>query len=255
MYKIVVIPVHNQLAYLKICLESVYEKQDDVKVIVVDDGSTDLETSEWLLENKYPYDLVVHGVAKGFTTAVNDGIIFALKHYDFEHICLLNSDTKIVTENWFDKAISFFSDNIGVASVMSDSALAQTVRNVPKYLAVIDKKPTVCTGLPHGFCYFISRKLIDEIGLLDAKEFPHYGSEDDYSLRAMEQEYTNLLIGSVFVHHFESKSYTEKQRATIVKTSLPNLFNRWSKAVVNRAGVLSVKAGNYINNYETNRKL
>ena len=251
--KVVIIPVHNQLDYLKVALESVYEKQKDAKVIIVDDGSTDMATAEWIKLNKnvYFYDVVFHGKAFGFSKACNDGIELALEKYDFECLCLLNSDTKVVTNNWFDKVEAFFTanDGIGVASVMSDSALAQSVRSVTKYLVDMDKKPTVCTGLPHGFCYFISRKLIDEIGLLDVEMFPHYGSEDDYSLRSMERGYTNLLIGNVFVHHFESKSYSSEQRARIVQKSAPALGKKWGRAAVNRAGMLSVKAGNYINNH------
>jgi len=247
---VIIIPVHNQVDYLKVCVASVYEKTTDPKVIIIDDGSTDKETSQWIDNNKkhYGYEIIRHKTPLGFSIACNDGIIYALNHYDFTVLCLLNSDTEINTERWFRKVECFFEngDKIGTASVMSDNALAQTVNNTNLYLKTIQTKPTVYTILPHGFCYFISKELIEEIGTFDEVMFPHYGSEDDYSLSSIKAGFKNLLIGSVFVHHENNKSYTEKQRTMHVSKSVPALKKKWGQGYVNRAGVYSNKAANYI---------
>jgi len=250
--KVIIIPVHNQLGYFKKCLNSVFTKTENPTIIIVDDGSNE-ETAEWIKEVQklYSYDLIRHEKALGFSKACNDGMQFALDKYDFSCLCLLNSDTEIRTKDWFDK-VQWYIDNgekIGVASVMSDCALAQTVKNYDKYMAVIDTKPAVYSCLLHGFCYFINRELIDIIGLLDEITFPHYGSEDDYSLKSIKAGYKNLLVGKVFVHHANSQSYTDAQRSAIVLKSYPALLNKWGKGIVNRCGKLTVEAGNYVNKY------
>lgn len=253
MDEVIIIPVHNQLLYLKSCLESVYKHTKDPKVIIIDDGSTDEDTTQWIVDNQqqFKYERIYHEKAMGFSKACNDGIALALANYNFDVLCLLNSDTEVATPGWYEK-VSWYFDNgerIGLASVMSDCALAQTVRNVKKYMAVIDTKPAVYSILLHGFCYFISKDLLLEIGVLDEDVFPHYGSEDDYSLRSMKAGYKNLLVGRVFVHHANNKSYTEAQRAKIVLSSFPALNNKWNKHFVSCCGVYSVKAANYIKNY------
>ena len=57
------------------------------------------------------------------------------------------------------------------------------------------------TKLPHGFCYVIKEETVKRVGLFDAVNFPHYGSEDDYSLRSCNAEYESIIMDDVFVWH------------------------------------------------------
>lgn len=253
--QVIIIPVHGQLSYLKLCVESVYAKTNNPKVIIIDDASPDDETIDWIRDNQieYNYAIIRHNMAKGFTASVNEGMEYALEHYDFKCLCLLNSDAEIITDHWFDYVEWYFmnGNDVGVASVMSDNALAQTVKNFGQYMSIIEKKPAVYSILLHGFCYFINRELIEKIGIFDADLFPHYGSEDDYSMESMKAGYKNLLVGKVFVHHANSKSYTEAQRQTIIRQSVPNLTKKWGRGMINRCGYVTIKAGEYINNFRT----
>lgn len=251
MSEIVVIPVHNQVAYLKKCVASVYEKSHNPKVIIVDDGSTCQETKEWIIDNEkvLGYHIITHNEAMGFSKACNDGIEYALSNYDFSCLCLLNSDAEIETDDWFRKVQWFFDngDKVGVASVMSNNALAQTV-NPESYLRVIDKKPTVTCILCHGFCYFIGKELLLDFGMFDEDLFPHYGSEDDLSLESLKLGYQNLLVGSVFVWHENNASYSHAQREIIVRKSLPDLHKKWGKYMVNKCSIQTIKACKYVKN-------
>lgn len=251
MNNVIIIPVHNQLGYLIPCIESVYTKTINPKVIIVDDYS-DKDTTLWINSNKlkYGYDIIRHNdMAHGFTKSVNDGIKYALEHYDFICLCLLNSDTVINTNDWFSKVRYYFEsgENIGVASVMSNNALAQSVTNVDKYIMDIDNKPAVYSVFVHGFCYFISKKLINDVGLLNDEIFPHYGSEDDYSLMSLKASYKNLLVGNVFVYHENNKSYTEAQRTAIIRKSYPALQNKWGRGLISRCYMVTCNAGKYVN--------
>ena len=233
--KIVIIPVHNQLPYFIKALESVLKHSPDAVVIVVDDGSTDLFTSSYL-ENRNSYIFLKNETAQGFSSACNKGMQYALDNFDFNCLCLLNSDAEVVTNDWFTKVEKHFTDlkGIGVASVMSDNAMAQTVRDIPNYLRKIDRKPYMYSPLAHGFCYFINKELIEKIGLLDEKTFPHYGSEDDYSLKAINNGFRNIIVGSVFVKHNNETSYSHDVRNEYMKTSLPNLIKKWGKRYVDK---------------------
>lgn len=220
----IIIPVHNQLEYLKICIESIKLNTKKFKLILIDDGS-DKETKEWIENSGYKF--IRNEIALGFTKACNIGIDEAMK-LDFKCLCLLNSDTEIITNGWFDKVASFFEkDKIGIAGVVSDNAMCQSIKDIPKYLLNINNKNTFYSYLIHGFCYFINKNLLLEIGHLDDDLFPHYGSEDDYSLKSIKYGYKNIIIGSVFVKHNNCTSYGKKVRQVIIKKSMPDLIKRW----------------------------
>ena len=246
--KIVIIPVHNQLPYFIKAYESVIKHSPDAVIIVVDDGSTDLETSIYLENNSDSYILLKNETAKGFSNACNKAMKYAVDNFDFNCLCLLNSDAEVVTDNWFTKVETYFTSlaNIGVASVMSDNAMAQTVKDVKGYMKRIDKKPYRYSPLAHGFCYFISKELINRIGLFDERVFPHYGSEDDYSLKSISAGFKNIIIGSVFVKHNNETSYSKEVRSEILKRSLPNLTNKWGKRYVDDCVKKYVKSCEYI---------
>lgn len=248
--QIVIIPVHNQVEYFKRALGSVMKYSPDAVVIVVDDGSTDKATREYLSANEGVYEFIYNETAQGFSAACNKGIQYVLDNFDFNCLCLLNSDAEVVTENWFDKVEHYFEhgDNVGVASVMSDNAMAQTIKNIPEYLKTIDSKPAVLTPLCHGFSYFISKKLIESVGLLDDKLFPSYGSEDDYSLKSLKAGFNNIMIGSVFVKHKGEASYSSAVRSRFVKKTLPLLMNKWGARYVSNCVKKYNDCGIYLNN-------
>jgi O-antigen biosynthesis protein len=236
MKKVIIIPVHNQLSYLQKCIESITaHTKDPYELIIVNDGS-DKETSEWIYTQLKNCTVLSNEKPKGFSNACNLGIEHAVKRFDFNCLCLLNSDTEIITENWFDIVEEEFIKrcNVGCASVVSNNATHQTIFNPEKYIINLKEKPTIETTLIHGFCFFISKKLINKIGMFDEKLFPHYGSEDDYVLRAIQNGFKNILVCSVFINHNGATSYTKDKREQYMGNSIPNLLNKWGKTYINK---------------------
>lgn len=248
--QVIIIPVHNQLPYLIKAIESVIRKTKEYELIIVDDGSTDYNIREYLSSNEGIFTLLINETAQGFSAACNKGIQYAIDNFDFNCLCLLNSDAEVVTENWFDKVEHYFvnGENVGVASVMSDNAMAQTVKNVPEYLKVIDSKPAVLTRICHGFCFFMSKKVIETIGLFDVETFVAYGGEDDYALRSIKYGFNNIIVGSVFVKHHGEASYSPSVRSKFIKTTLPTLQRRWGYKYVADCVNQANKIGQYLNN-------
>ena len=254
MDKCIVIPVHGQLSYVHKCIESVFKKSDtETFVVVVDDGS-DEDTTAYLKMFKYPYYLIRHETAQGFTKSVNDGMKFALNvRPDTECFCLLNSDTEIGTHDWYNKVLDALLHNCGVASVISNNANHQSVpyesnrfpngMTLDEYADFLEKNVSdgfVFSPLPHGFCYFIPRNTLDKVGYLDEVNLPHYGSEDDYSIKCLDAGFQNVVITNVFVAHARCKSYTEEKRTELTQDTVPLLhsihtpekvFELWQKTV------------------------
>src|SRR5690606_6270423 len=66
--------------------------------------------------------------------------------------------------------------------------------------------PVTPTG--NGFCMYIKRSAIDDIGLFDAKAFPRgYGEEGDLCMRARAAGWVNVVDDATIVFHQRSASF------------------------------------------------
>ena len=59
-----------------------------------------------------------------------------------------------------------------------------------------------------GFCIYIRRAALDDVGLFDAQNFPvGYGEESDFCYRARKVGWRHRIAGDAYVEHFEGKSF------------------------------------------------
>ena len=66
--------------------------------------------------------------------------------------------------------------------------------------------PTGPTG--NGFCMYIKRRALDEVGFFDAESFPRgYGEEGDFCMRARAAAWTNVVDDATIVFHHRSASF------------------------------------------------
>ncbi|MBQ7955146.1 MAG: glycosyltransferase family 2 protein [Lachnospiraceae bacterium] len=88
----VVIPNYNGIKFMADCMDALAPQvNEDVQVLVVDNGSTDNSVS--ILEQSYPWAEVIKlGENTGFCHAVNVGI----RQAESPYVILLNNDTKVL---------------------------------------------------------------------------------------------------------------------------------------------------------------
>lgn len=234
----IVVCVHNALADVKNCLQSLLAKtRPPYRLIVVDDGS-DQETAEYLREFMVgqPGLLIRHDSAKGYTLAANAG----MRETKGDFVVMLNSDT-IVTSLWLDRMIecALSDPRIGLVGPLSNTASWQSVpklfnddgdwaenrpqggasiEDVAGQVASASLRTYPRVGFLNGFCLLIRRELIDAIGLFDEQRFARgFGEENDYCLRTAKAGFELAVAEDAYVFHAQSRSYSSERRLALAR--------------------------------------
>jgi GT2 family glycosyltransferase len=231
----VIIPVYNQLDLVLQCIASVRNANCATphRIVVIDDCSPDRTVGSALamLAAEGAIELHTNAQNLGFTRTVNYGMPL---HPDRD-VVLLNSDT-IVYPQWLDRlqAAALSDPEIATANPISTqrgtniscypglnhrfegeievdgSQLDQCAREMnPGCYAMVDT--TV------GFCMYIRRAALNEIGYFDATNFPvGYGEETDFCYRARKAGWRHIIAGDVYVTHLGAKSFGEERKEKLL---------------------------------------
>lgn len=275
-----VIPVHDSPDEVRRCLDAVVRNTTSpARLIVVDDASRLDETKELLAAyERLPSVTVLRNDENlGFTRSVNRG----LESCDTD-VVILNSDTE-VPPRWLQglRVSAYSADDIGSATAVSNDAGAFSVpvigeRNeVPGFLGVdaagraiarhaLWALPESPTG--NGFCLYVRRAMLDEVGLLDGDAFPvGYGEENDLCMRAGRAGWRHVVADSVFVRHAKGSSfgsrreqliadgrkiiderypeYTERVRAFVSSDAMSNVRDAARAALWDRSSITTPSGG------------
>lgn len=193
----IVIPVHNRKNYTLGCLRSLKKQTiTGVHTIVVDDGSTD-GTGD-AIRVGFPDVTVLEGDGNlWWTGAMNMGVQHAISH-GAKYIISLNDDLE-VSHDYIEKMIVwaeqkpsallgsyvfdihtrrpfFASRRVNWRTGKSHSLLAIVPEENRKGIYRITDFP--------GIGLWIPSEVFRTIGLFDAKHLPHYGADNDFTLRA-----------------------------------------------------------------------
>jgi GT2 family glycosyltransferase/glycosyltransferase involved in cell wall biosynthesis len=231
----IVVPVYNAPDDVRACVDSVLAHTDRRhRVTLIDDASPDPRIAAYFAELRARalpnVTLLANPANLGFTGTANRG--FALSRRD---VVLLNSDT-IVSRGWLDAlarcavsdpaigTITPFSNNAEILSYprfcvnnawpegADPSALADAFAR-----AAVPTYPDLPTGV--GFCFYVRRALLDDIGGFDPGYGAGYGEENDFCLRAAAHGWRNVLADDAFVAHTGGRSFKDKKAALVPKNS------------------------------------
>jgi GT2 family glycosyltransferase/glycosyltransferase involved in cell wall biosynthesis len=219
----VVIPVYKGLEQTKRCLTSVLADDDrpEGRIIVIDDRSPEPALSAWLdeLAAEERIVLVRNQRNMGFVASANRGIATAGIH----DVALLNSDTE-VPRGWLRRlaaqayaapqvaSVSPFSNNATICSYPRDAGgpipFDLTLQTVDEVCQVTNAGRSLSVPTTVGYCMYIRRAAITELGSFDERHFGRgYGEENDFCRRAVQRGWQNRLACDLFVYHEGSVSF------------------------------------------------
>ena len=211
----IVVPIHNAFDDVARCVEALAAfTTSPAQLLLIDDASTD-ERIPGLLATYAALTnttVLTNDSNLGYTATVNRGIAESTGD-----VVLLNSDAR-VTPGWLERLrlTARLNPTAGTITAMSNNAGAFSAPEIgtnPVPLSLTEAEigrlvgqgteriyPSGPTG--NGFCMYMRRTCIDEIGVFDTEAFPRgYGEENDFCMRALHQGWTNVVDDSNYVFH------------------------------------------------------
>lgn len=221
----VVIPVYNAIDELKECIESIMINQDYLdRLILINDSSPDPRIKEYLktLSDIDKIHVYHNETNLGFVKTINKGL--KLTKGD---VVILNSDTE-VTRNWLGKLkrAAYIVEDIGTVTPLSNAAGPFSVpeagfnelpdgydiNDIAEIVERMSEKEYLQSPTGHGFCMYIRRALIDDIGFFDEANFNKgYCEENDFCMRALKNGWKNIIDDSTYIFHKESASFVSEK--------------------------------------------
>jgi O-antigen biosynthesis protein len=237
----IIVPVYNACDDLRRCLASVRKHTArNHRLILLDDASPQAEVGRYfdeLAQERVPnLSLLRNAHNLGFVGTVNRAM--SLSQND---VVLLNSDT-IVTSGWLDKLTRCARSDVRIATITPFSNNAE-ICSLPRFCennpwpadadpeilnralerAALPTYPDLPTGV--GFCFYIRRRVWNEIGPFDPAFGLGYGEENDFCMRAAAAGYRNVLCEDTLVLHLGNRSFDDKKRA-LSQTNMQLLLQR-----------------------------
>ena len=248
----VIVPVYKGLADTRRCIESVLAAPCSTpwRLIVINDASPEPEVTEYLrtlpaLDSRI--ELLENEHNLGFVGTVNRGMALSQDN----DVLLLNSDTE-VAPGWLDRIRAAAHGDQKIASVTPFSNNA-TICSYPRFCQDNDlpegwdtarldalfartnagQVVDVPTGV--GFCMYIRRAALAEVGLFDVENFGKgYGEENDFCIRAARAGWRNLHVLDTFVRHYGGVSFgaSKSPRERAAMQTLRRLHPRYEGQVL-----------------------
>jgi GT2 family glycosyltransferase len=232
----IIVPVYNGFEIVKKCLMSIFSCTLDIpyRVIIVDDSSTDSELEDYLdhvTASQENVLLIRNEENLGFVSSINKAL-----SYSEGDVVIFNSDA-FVTRDWLRKlhACAYGDEKIGTVTPLSNNA---DIFSVPEFcknntlppnygiqeFASVVEKAAAENGLAYhevpvgvGFCMYIKRVVLNEIGIFDEAFGRGYGEEIDFCLRASSRGYYHVVCPFVFVFHVGTASFGIKPEELIAR--------------------------------------
>lgn len=220
----VLIPVYGGAQETLRCLWTVLNAPVETphEVVVINDAGPVPELNAMLrsLAGRGLFTLEQHRSNQGFVKTVNHG----LRLHRERDVVILNSDTEVYND-WLDRLLRHAADHPRLATItplsnnaticsypetLSDNRLGLEIAHadIDRLAAEVNRGHHVTAPTGVGFCMYMRRDAIRDIGLLDERHFGRgYGEENDFCQRAIRRGWNNALACDVYVRHVGSVSF------------------------------------------------
>lgn len=225
----ILLPIHNGLDYTQKCLENIQDSfnhpkvsRENFTVVIIDDGSTD-GSAQWI-ETHYPETVILKGDGTlWWSGGINKGIEYALNQQITTHILMWNNDISIKSDylhnlhdvlsqyptNTLIGSKIYFADNPSKIWVMGGVFNRKTGK---KYIHGTFQTDSPEYNIPFeadwltGMGTAVHRDVFEKIGLMDAKNFPQYHGDSDFTLRANLAGYKLVVLPQLCIWNDKSNS-------------------------------------------------
>ncbi len=222
----IIIPVYGGLDETRACIESVLANDPGilVEIIVINDATPEVALRDWLESISEKVTLLHNEINCGFVATVNRGMGL---HPDRD-VLLLNSDT-VVANNWLERirdcayredhtaSVTPLSNNATICSYPNfceDNLLPQGYdpQSIDALVCETNAGQSVPIPTAVGFCMYIRRDSLNQVGLFDEGLFGRgYGEENEFCMRSAAMGWQHLLCEDAFVYHAGGVSFADTQ--------------------------------------------
>lgn len=248
----IIVPVYRGLDDTRLCIDSVLAShcQSTWRLIVINDASPDPDVTTWLRERAAQeprITLLENPENLGFVGTVNRGMALS----NSNDVLLLNSDTEVAND-WLDRirraaygdskvaSVTPFSNNATICSYprfCKDNDLPEGYDTARLDALCAQTNPGAVVDVPTGvgFCMYIRRDCLAQVGLFDTENFGKgYGEENDFCQRAAEAGWRNLHLLDTFVLHTGGVSFGDSKspREKAAMETLRRLHPRYESEVM-----------------------
>lgn len=247
----IIVPVYRGMADTCRCLESVLASRNetDWRLIVINDCSPEPALASWLLafaQRDSRVELMENVLNLGFVGTVNRGMRVSTTH----DVVLLNSDAEVASD-WLDRlqSAAYRTPRVGTVTPFSNNATICSYPNFCQANELPDGYDTaeldalfayqlagesVDVPTAVGFCMYVQRECLDEVGLFDEENFGKgYGEENDFCWRARQAGWVHRHALDTFVRHAGGVSFGDSavQRQLIAMQTMRRLHPDYEEEV------------------------
>ncbi|MCX7874020.1 MAG: glycosyltransferase [Caldimicrobium sp.] len=230
----VVIPVYRGKKETLECISSVLNAKTNIpfEVIVINDFTPEKDLREELinLAKQNKITLIENKENLGFVKSANIG----MKLHPDRDLVLLNSDT-LVPDYWLDRLreAAYKEKNIATVTPLSNKATILSIpepnydndipegldyREIDLICQSVNRGVTVDIPTAIGFCMYIKRECINEVGYFDEERFDKgYGEENDFCMRASSLGWRHVACLDTFIEHRGSISFGSERSNRVEK--------------------------------------
>ena len=229
----IIIPTRDG-ALLRRCIDSIlaFTSYPNFELVVVDNGSEEFTTLEYLRENEAHMTVIRDERPFNFS-ALNNA---AVKRTSGAVLCLLNDDTEVISEDWLDEMVSqllmpgvgavgaklYYPDGriqhggviVGIGSV-AGHAHRMSDRLSPGYCGrlLVAQNFSAVTGA----CMVVRRPVWDQVGGLDEEHLAIAFNDVDFGLRLRQAGWRVVWTPHATLYHHESVSRGTETAAARVR--------------------------------------